>query len=113
MKQASHSQNLLILMVAASLLIGGCVPILTTQARKADIQFLADGADKYNPFVEVRERIKGCPSYRELLSLACVLPWLCSRCHTIKPTMHGECIRPGLCQEWHILFDESSVVYEN
>ena len=99
MKQASHQQNLLTLMVVASLLVGGCVPILTTQARKADIQVLADWADKYNPFVEARERIKGCPSDRELLSLACVLLWLCHRCHTIKPAMHGECVRPGLCQE--------------
>ena len=41
--------------------------------------------------------------HRYLFSLACFL--LCAGCHTIKPTMQSEYIRPGLSQEWHALFD--------
>ena len=41
------------------------------------------------------------------LSLVCALLWLCSGCHTIKPTLQGEYMRPGLNQDWHALFDES------
>jgi hypothetical protein len=45
----------------------GCAPNLTVQEKREDIQFLADWAEHYSPFVEVNERIKGCPSYRDLL----------------------------------------------
>jgi hypothetical protein len=45
----------------------GCAPTLTLQEKREDIQFLADWADNYSPFVEANEQIKGCPSYRDLL----------------------------------------------
>ena len=41
------------------------------------------------------------------LSFACVLLCLCFGCQTIKPTMQGEYIRPGLSRDWHVLFEES------
>lgn len=39
-----------------------------------------------------------------LLFLACFL--LSGGCHTIRPTMQSEYIRPGLSQAWHVAFDE-------
>jgi hypothetical protein len=49
--------------------ITGCatVPKLTPEDRKQDIQFLADWARDYNPFVELNEKYKNTPSYEELL----------------------------------------------
>ena len=63
----SYQKNSIILIVTLSLLICGCAPSLTKQERREDIQFLADWAERYSPFVEANERIKGCPSYRKLL----------------------------------------------
>jgi len=37
-------------------LLPGCAPNLTKQERREDIQFLADWADHYNPFVELNEK---------------------------------------------------------
>ena len=48
-------------------LSSGCAPNLTVQEKREDIQFLADWAEHYSPFVEANEQIKGCPSYRDLL----------------------------------------------
>ena len=45
-----------------------CAPKLTPEDRKRDIQFLADWAKDYNPFVEVNEKYKNAPSYQALLS---------------------------------------------
>ncbi len=47
----------------------GCVtaPKLTPEDRKQDIQFLADWARDYNPFVELNEKYKNTPSYEALL----------------------------------------------
>ncbi|UCF13883.1 MAG: hypothetical protein JSW59_10750 [Phycisphaerales bacterium] len=47
----------------------GCVtaPKLTPEDRKRDIQFLADWARDYNPFVELNEEHKSTPSYEALL----------------------------------------------
>jgi len=47
----------------------GCAatPKLTPEDRKRDIQFLADWARDYNPFVEVNEKYKNAPSYEALL----------------------------------------------
>ena len=47
----------------------GCVtaPKLTPEDRKRDIQFLADWARDYNPFVELNEKYKNTPSYEALL----------------------------------------------
>lgn len=60
-------RHIIILTVGLSLLTGGCAPTLTVQEKREDIQFLADWAELYSPFVEANERIKGCPSYRKLL----------------------------------------------
>jgi protein-S-isoprenylcysteine O-methyltransferase Ste14 len=51
------------------LVISGCstVPKLTPEDRKKDIQFLADWARDYSPFVELTEKHKGNPSYEALL----------------------------------------------
>jgi len=56
-----------IICLALLILSTGCAPNLTAQERREDIQFLADWAEKYSPFVEANERIKGCPSFRDLL----------------------------------------------
>lgn len=47
----------------------GCstAPELTAEDRKRDIQFLCQWARDYNPFVELNEKHKGCPSYDALL----------------------------------------------
>ena len=44
--------------------------------------------------------------HRYLLSFACILFWLCAGCHTIKPTMQGEYVRPDLNQDWHVVFEK-------
>ena len=56
----------LLLMVLALI---GCAaePRLTPEDRKRDIQFLADWARDYSPFVEVNEKYKNAPSYVALL----------------------------------------------
>jgi hypothetical protein len=63
----SYQKNSIILIVTLGLLICGCAPSLTEQERREDIQFLADWAERYSPFVEANEKVKGCPSYRKLL----------------------------------------------
>ena len=48
----------------------GCsvtAPKLTPEDRKRDIQFMADWARDYSPFVELAEKHKGTPSYEALL----------------------------------------------
>ncbi|MBC8470999.1 MAG: hypothetical protein H8D56_16125 [Planctomycetes bacterium] len=47
----------------------GCVttPKLTPEDRMRDIQFLADWARDYHPFVELNEKYKNAPSYEALL----------------------------------------------
>jgi hypothetical protein len=49
--------------------VTGCstAPELTAEDRKRDIQFLCQWARDYNPFVELNEKHKGCPSYDALL----------------------------------------------
>lgn len=42
-------------------------PKLTPEDRRRDIRFLAQWAKDYNPFVELNEKVKGCPSYQALL----------------------------------------------
>jgi hypothetical protein len=39
---------------------------LTPGERKKDIQYIAQWAKDYSPFVELNERVKGCPSYESL-----------------------------------------------
>ena len=41
-----------------------------------------------------------------LILLAWVLSSLCAGCHTIKPTLQDEYVRPNLNQDWHSVFDE-------
>jgi hypothetical protein len=47
----------------------GCsyTPKLTAEGKKQDIQFLADWARDYDPFVELNEKYKNTPSYEALL----------------------------------------------
>jgi hypothetical protein len=49
--------------------ITGCsyTPKLTAEDRKRDIQFLADWARDYDPFIELNEKYKNTPSYQALL----------------------------------------------
>jgi hypothetical protein len=49
--------------------ISGCstTPHLTAQERREDIQFLADWARDYSPFVKLTEELKGNPSYEAFL----------------------------------------------
>ncbi len=48
---------------------GGCqsLPKLTPEDRKRDIQFMADWARDYSPFVELAQKHKGTPDYEALL----------------------------------------------
>lgn len=52
-------------------LIRGCdtveTPKLTAEDRKKDIQYLADWARDYSPFVELAQKQMGIPDYKELL----------------------------------------------
>ena len=49
-------------------ILTGCltIPKLTPEDRKQDIQFLADWARDYSPFVELNEKCKGLPSYEAM-----------------------------------------------
>jgi hypothetical protein len=53
----------------AALALSSCatVPKLTAEDRKRDIQFMADWARDYSPFVELAQKHKGTPSYEALL----------------------------------------------
>lgn len=42
-------------------------PKLTPEDRKRDIEYLAEWAKDYSPFVELNEKYKDCPSYNSLL----------------------------------------------
>ncbi len=49
--------------------LAGCsgTPKLTAEDRKRDIQFMADWAKDYSPFVELAQKHKGIPDYEALL----------------------------------------------
>jgi protein-S-isoprenylcysteine O-methyltransferase Ste14 len=67
---AAFGSNLLFIIVIIFVpIIGGCstTPHLTAQERKEDIQFLADWARDYSPFVKLTEELKGNPGYEALL----------------------------------------------
>jgi hypothetical protein len=59
----------LVVAILFVLITSGCstVPKLTAEDRKRDIQFMADWARDYSPFVELTEKHKGNPSYEALL----------------------------------------------
>jgi hypothetical protein len=63
------SQFCIILVFLFIFVTAGCVtaPKLTPEDRKRDVQFLADWARDYNPFVELNEKYKDAPSYEALL----------------------------------------------
>jgi uncharacterized protein YeaO (DUF488 family) len=60
---------ILVVAILFVLFTSGCstVPKLTPEGRKKDIQFLADWARDYSPFVELAEKHKDNPSYEALL----------------------------------------------
>jgi hypothetical protein len=62
------SQFFMIVSFLFIFVINGCVttPKLTPEDRKQDIQFLADWARDYSPFVELNEKYKGLPSYEAM-----------------------------------------------
>jgi len=61
---------LLVAAILFILIISGCstTPKLTAEDRRSDIQFLADWARDYSPFVELAEKHSGNPSCEPLLS---------------------------------------------
>jgi len=59
-------QFVIILAVLLAFITAGCSPQLTPGERKKDIQYIARWAKDYSPFVELNERVKGCPSYESL-----------------------------------------------
>lgn len=59
-------QFAIILAVLLAFITAGCSPHLTPGERKKDIQYIARWAKDYSPFVELNERVKGCPSYESL-----------------------------------------------
>ncbi len=63
------ARSVFVLIVLLAFVIAGCVtaPKLTPEDRKQDVQFLADWARDYNPFVELNEKYKNTPSYEALL----------------------------------------------
>ncbi len=58
-----------VVLILFVLIISGCttVPKLTAEDRKRDIQFMADWARDYSPFVELAQKHKGIPDYEALL----------------------------------------------
>ena len=75
-KQSYHTwkkcavQLIIVLAILLVLFSSGCGvtrPKLTAEDRKRDIQYLADWARDYNPFVELNEKYKNTPSYEALL----------------------------------------------
>jgi hypothetical protein len=59
----------LLLIVGSVLFICSCYltgPRLTPQDRKNDIEYLAQWAREYSPFVELNEKLRGLPSYEAL-----------------------------------------------
>jgi protein-S-isoprenylcysteine O-methyltransferase Ste14 len=65
----SFVNMVLVVAIFFVLVMSGCstIPKLTAEDRKKDIQFLADWARDYSPFVELTEKHKGNPSYEALL----------------------------------------------
>ena len=57
---------LCIALVTSILILNSCSPHLTPEERREDIQFLAQWAKDYSPFVELNEKYKDCPSYESL-----------------------------------------------
>lgn len=55
-----------IILFTSVLILSSCSPNLTSEDRKRDIQFLAQWAKDYSPFVELNEKYKDCPSYESL-----------------------------------------------
>jgi len=73
MKSQNHNfwkkriyQFVIILSVLLAFITAGCSPNLTPGERKKDIQYIAQWAKDYSPFVELNEKVKGCPSYESL-----------------------------------------------
>ena len=60
-----------LLIIALCMIVGGCgsvpTPKLTAEDRRKDIEFLAEWARDYSPFVELTEEHRGNPSYEALL----------------------------------------------
>jgi hypothetical protein len=66
----STAQLIVIFAILLVLFGSGCsvpVPKLTPEDRKRDIQFMADWARDYSPFVELAQKHKGTPDYEALL----------------------------------------------
>lgn len=63
------AQSIVAFAILSVLVVDGCVtaPKLTAEDRKRDIQFMADWARDYSPFVELAEKHKGIPNYEALL----------------------------------------------
>jgi hypothetical protein len=59
-------QLVIVLAVLLTACITGCSPNLKAGERKKDIEFLARWAEDYSPFVELNEKLKGCPDYKSL-----------------------------------------------
>jgi len=73
MKSKNHNfwkkriyQFAIILAVLLAFIMTGCSPHLTPSERRKDIQYIARWAKDYSPFVELNEKVKGCPSYESL-----------------------------------------------
>jgi hypothetical protein len=62
-------RSLVVLGILSIFVVDGCVmaPKLTAADRKKDIQFMADWARDYSPFVELAQKHKGIPDYEALL----------------------------------------------
>ena len=63
------TQSVIICAVLSTYVMAGCstTPELTPEDRKRDIEYLAQWAKDYSPFVQLNEKYKGCPSYEPLL----------------------------------------------
>lgn len=66
-KRVVHS--IFMLSILSGFIAAGCTPtpLLTTEDRRRDIEFLTRWARNYSPLVELNEKYKGTPSYEALL----------------------------------------------
>ena len=65
-REKCFRQLVIVFSVLLAFVITGCSPHLKAEDRKKDIEFLARWAEDYSPFVELNEKLKGCPSYKSL-----------------------------------------------
>lgn len=65
-RNKSIAQKIIVFTALMVFIATGCSPHLTSEGRKRDIEYFAQWARNYSPFVGLNEKIKECPSYEDL-----------------------------------------------